>query len=239
MIEKANLKSVKVKDYIQTITNIYNFAKAEDLDALKLRTFAEDLKAKNAVLEEVYVQPSTKTTTKSLEGLDLERDRLITSIIAMVKVYANSPEATQREKAAELLEVIKKYGKSISSLSYKAETTAIRGIVTDIETTPALKATATEFHIQDWLTQLKEKNTEFETLYNSRTKTQSEVEIGKTKVARMETQQSLEKFIKAINAYSFGNEAPYKALADKINTEINRVLTEVKQRTTRENKGEK
>lgn len=236
MIEKVNLKSVKIKDFIQTITNIYNFVKEEDLDALKLKSFAEDLKAKNTLLEEVYVQPSTKTTTKSLEGLDEERDKLITSIIAMIKVYINSPDVTQGEKAERLLEVIKKYGKNISVLSYKAETTAIRGVITDIEESTALQAIVTEFHLDNWLGQLKAKNSEFETLYNSRTQTQSEQEIGISKVARAETQQSLEQFIKAINAYSFGNEAPYKVLADKINTEISRIRTEVKQRVAKESK---
>lgn len=76
-------------------------------------------------------------------------------------------------------------------------------------------------------------NTEFETLYNSRTQDTAAIEVGKTKETRQKTQDALSLLIQTINARMLlDGVANYKALADEINFEITRAKTAYKAKPT-------
>ena len=84
-----------------------------------------------------------------------------------------------------------------------------------------------------WVDKLELSNNKFDNLYVNRNEKESEFISGLTRTERANTQSAFEKLVRAIeaNAYLKG-EAAYKALADKINTEIANVQQAAKSRAT-------
>ncbi|CEN32699.1 DUF6261 family protein [Capnocytophaga cynodegmi] len=239
MIKTTYLKELRQKEYTQVLLNICTFAKQEDLETLELKAIFEAFEQKVKALDSSSSKETTKEQTKTVEEADFVRDKTFTALIAVIRAYLLSPDEAQAGRARKLIDEIEKYGKKITRQSHRAETTSIRNIINDINQSENLKATITELHLDTWLTLLGKQNEEFEKIYNARTKQKSEEETGKSKVARIEAQESFEYFAKAINSYAFvRGEALYKNLADKINTEIAQALSNIRKRRKKDSKEE-
>ncbi|GIJ96475.1 hypothetical protein CAPN001_10440 [Capnocytophaga stomatis] len=237
MIKTTYLKELRQKDYTQVLLNICTFAKQEDLETLQLKTIFDVFEQKVKVLDSSTSKETTKEETKIVEETDLARDRTFTAITSVIRAYFLSPDDAQAGRARKLIDEIEKYGKKITKQSHKSETTSIRNIINDINQSEKLKGTISELHLEEWLTLLGKQNEEFEKIYNARTEKMSEEETGKSKIARAEAQESFEHFAKAIGAYAFvRGEAPYKSLADKINTEIAQALSNIRKKRKQEDK---
>ncbi|MDO4228614.1 MAG: DUF6261 family protein [Capnocytophaga sp.] len=231
MIKTTALKNVRVKDYVQVLYNICSFAKQEDLEGLQLKASFDIFQEKVNALNTAIQKETTKSDTREVSEVDAQRSRTFTAITSVIRAYGSSPDEAQANRALKLITEIDKYGKKLIRQSYKAKTTAFRNILTDIQDSEMLKSTINELHITQWVTLLRKQNEDFEKVYNERTKKISEDKIGKSKVARVEAQESFEYFVKAINAFSFvQGEAAYKSLSDKINTEISRALSAIRRK---------
>ncbi|GET46423.1 DUF6261 family protein [Capnocytophaga felis] len=230
MIPKTNLAQLRLMDFFQVASNIAHYARKENLETLKLAASFTDYETALDNLDKALKRDSTKFETQKLNKISGKRRKTISALTTAVRAFCHSPEEGQAQKAQKLLSVIEKYGKKISGLPLREETAAITNLLQDFKT-PEIKALIDSIGLSLWVTSLETYNTEFDTLYKERSIEQASHTMGLTKDAREKMQKTLNNFAKTMNSLAFlEGETPYKNLADCINNEINKALSEVKRR---------
>jgi hypothetical protein len=143
------------------------------------------------------------------------------------------------QSAAKLQLITAKYGKGIARLPQREESAVLTSIVTELRDSDNM-ALLQKTGLTLWVDKLAEANSEFDLQYASRTEKEAEFITGLTRTERANTQAAFEKLTRAIEAYAYINgEANYKALAEKINTEVANVKQASKARATMNKKNEK
>lgn len=228
MIKSTNLKNLRILDFFQVVSNITAHVQKYDLDTLKLKDVAANLKTALSDLDDALKPLRISADTQKLNELDARRDRALVGLRAFLKSFSHFPDAAKTNAANKLKAELDKYGKSPQTLPLREETALIQNALQDFAK-PGNTAYVAELAADGWVAELQTANTEFETLYNSRTQETAAIEVGKTKVERQKTQEALSLFIQTINARMLlDGETPYKALADELNFEITRAKTAYK-----------
>lgn len=239
MIKIFNLRNLRILDFFQVVSNIAAHVQKYDLTALKLKDPAAKLKTALLELDDALKPLRVSGDTQKLNELDARRDRALVGLNAFLKSFSHFPDAAKTNAANKLKAELEKYGKSPQTLPLREETAMIHNVLQDFAK-PENAAFVTELGAATWIAELQTANTEFETLYNTRTRENAAIEVGKTKVERQKTQEALTFLIQTINARMLlDGEAPYKALAGEINFEIKSAKTLYKAANTAATKAEK
>lgn len=228
MIKIFNLRNLRILDFFQVVSNISAHLEKYDLTALQLKDAATNLQTSLSELDEALKPLRISGDTQKLNELDGRRDRALVGLKVFLKSFSHFPDAAKTSAANKLKAELEKYGKSPQTLSLREETAMIHNVLQDFAK-PENAALVTELGAATWITELQTANTEFETLYNSRTQETAAIEVGKTKETRQKTQDALSLLIQTINARMLlDGVANYKALADELNFEIARAKTAYK-----------
>ncbi len=228
MIKIFNLRNLRILDFFQVVSNISAHLEKYDLTALQLKEVVTNLQTSLSELDDALKPLRISGDTQKLNELDGRRDRALVGLKAFLKSFSHFPDAAKTNAANKLKAELEKYGKSPQTLSLREETAMIHNVLQDFAK-PENAALVTELGAATWITELQTANTEFETLYNSRTQETAAIEVGKTKETRQKTQDALSLLIQTINARMLlDGVANYKALADEISFEITRAKTAYK-----------
>lgn len=239
MIKSSNLKNLRILDFFQVVRNISAHLDNHDLKALKLKEASDAFKTAITSLDDALKPLRISVDTQKLNELDARRDRALIGINAFLKSFAHYPDAAKTNASAKLKAEIDKYGKAPQNLPLREETAMISNVLQDFAK-PENAAFVSDLGANSWITELQTANTEFETLYNSRTQETAAVEVGKTKAERQKTQEALTTLINTINARMLlDGEANYKPLADEVEFEMKRAKTAYKATTTNNKATEK
>lgn len=236
MINRSNLKVLRIMDFFQVMNLVKDYLKEEDKSALKLETSVAEFERAFSELDDALKQSTTILATKELSKADEQRSKTLTGLGQMLRALTNSPQEEQAKKAEKLLAEVEKYGKRLSNLPLREESAVIINLLQDFEISENKQAIQS-LHLTEWVTLLEQQNTAFDNLYKERSETQSIIQVGKTKEARMVMQKAFDILVKTINANAFlnGGDA-YQSLAGKINQEVSRSLAEAKARQTKKEK---
>lgn len=230
MIKLSSLNNLRILDFFQVTSNIASHLDGNDLKSLKLEEVSASFKAALSSLDEALKPLRASADTQKLNELDARRDRALVGLNAFLKSFAHFPNAAKVTAASHLKAELDKYGKSPQTLPLREETALITNVLQDFAK-PENEASISELAAETWIAELKAANTDFETLYNSRTQENSAIEVGKTKAERQKTQSALSLLIKTINARMLlDGETAYKALADAMDFEIKQAKTAYKSR---------
>ena len=220
MITSTNLKALRNLEAFQVYSDLAAFLKQEE----KGKDFEEPLKG---VCDTFYARLQDYDTalsperrnprTAELARLDAQRDYILRSFIANLKLYVASPDAEQAQTADILLALVDKYGRNIPAMPYRQETAAITNLLQDMdikEHADLLK----KLFAEHWVTSLRTANTQFEQTMLSRTDTASESSPETSKMVRATVQTAFEKLCEMINALAVvQGETAYSRLIDRIN----------------------
>ena len=122
--------------------------------------FLEKLSAEDIVLIIILKSALTDTISDS----DVRRDNAVIAFFYLIKMYALSPNAEEREAARVLQIVINTYGKFYVG-NYNKQTASTSNFMQDIETRADAVAT---LNAQRWVDEIRESNIEFDRLVHQR-----------------------------------------------------------------------
>lgn len=232
LVKSINLGKARFMDFYQVMSLVISFLSKEDLVALNLAQEAGAFKTVFDILEKALKQAQKTGITDDIIAADDERDSIYIGFTGSLRNMTRFPDAEIAQSAAKLLLITDKYGNDVARLPQSEETGVLKNIVAELRSSE--NAALLQKAMQTmWVDKLELSNNKFDNLYVNRNEKESEFISGLTRTERANTQSAFEKLVRAIeaNAYLKG-EAAYKALADKINTEIANVQQAAKSRAT-------
>ncbi len=232
LIKSTNLSDARLMDFVQVMTLTSGYLAKENLDTLQLKAVATAFDQSLATLEASVTQAQKTGFTNAIVAADDQRDNIYTGFTGALRSATRFPDADVAQSAAQLLLITDKYGQGVTRLPQREESAVLSTIVTELRTAENAA------HLQKtgltlWVDKLDQANLAFDELYASRTEKEAEFITGLTRTQRTASQTAFEQLVRAIEAYAYINgEAPYKALAEKINTEVEKVQQAIKSRST-------
>lgn len=239
MIKSTNLANARLMDFYQVMNLTALYLDKEDITGLQLADVVAAFKMAFSDLDKAVKQGQKTGFTAELITLDDSRDNIFTGFNGALDNMTRFPDKEIVQSAAKLQIITEKYGKGITRLPQREESAVLTSIVAELRNSDNM-ALLQKTGLTLWVDKLAEANTEFDLLYASRTEKEAEFITGLTRTERANTQAAFEKLTRAIEAYAYINgEANYKALAEKINTEVANVKQASKARATMNKKNEK
>lgn len=236
LIKSTNLSKARLMDFYQVMTLTSGYLAKEDLAVLKLLQVNTEFETAFLSFDKAIKQAQKTGITDLLIPADDNRDNILIGFTAATRSMLRFPDAEVAQSAARILNISEKYGDGVARLPQREESAVLTNMVNELqnaENAPLLEKTGLTL----WVQKLKEANIAFDLLYASRTEKEAEFIAGLTRTERANMQAAFEKLAQAIEAYAFiDGEAPYKTLADTINTEIANVQQATKARASM-NKG--
>ena len=232
MIKSTNLANARMMDFYQVMSLTSNYLSKEDLEVLQLTPYATEFNAAFSELDEAVKQAKKTKYTENILAADDNRDNVYTGFTGALRSMLRFPDLDIASSAEALKIITDKYGNNITRSPQREESAILSNIVAELQSEAnALLLQKTGLNI--WVEKLDEANKEFDNLYISRTEKEAEIIVGLTRTERGKMQDAFEKLIQAIEALAFINdEAAYKTLADRINTEVANVQQAAKARAT-------
>ena len=181
-------------------------------------TFTAALQA----FDEAYAQAKKWSQTADLEELDKQRDQALSAFLNALKAMTASPNANKAAAAKTLTFIRDKYSLNASD-EYMKETTAIQQMVQNMEASAEAQTALGTTGLDDWLTDLKQKNNAFLAKMNDRTEAQAGLQKGIVREKRLLCEAAYKNVVKLANAmaicelpagYAFGT------IIDLVNAEI-------------------
>ena len=172
--------------------------------------------------DNAYAQAKKWSQTADLEELDKQRDAALSAFLQALKAMTASPNATKQTAAKQLQFIRDKYSLSAAD-EYMKETTAISQMIQEMEASAEAQAALVTTGLDDWFTDLKQKNAGFLAKMNERTEAQAGQQKGLVREKRLACEAAYKNVVKLINAmaicevpagYSFGT------IIDLLNAEI-------------------
>jgi len=218
MIQALDFNQIRNSEHIQFNNAILHVCEQHNPETLHIKPQYDALKVSNDTMETIFKTARGNVLTQDIITEDEKRDRLIIGFSQAVNAYTNH-YITEKVEAAEILAAhINKYGNTIAHLNYVAETATLFDLIDGIENNTDITAAVTILGLDDWITEMKASNTEFNRLYELR----AEQEAGKTKLnlreLRIESVNCYRELIKYLQAASIMHPSDiFETVTNEIN----------------------
>jgi hypothetical protein len=232
LIKSTNLERARLMDFYQVMSLTNSFLQKEDTTQLNLTTVTGDFNTAFVRLDSALKQAQKTGYTDAIIAADDQRDSILTGFLGALRSMVRFPDKTVAAAVTQLLVVTGKYGSGVARLPQREETAALTNMVTELRNTTNAPLLQTA-NLTVWVDHIDTANRAFDDLYSHRTEKEAAFITGLTRTERTNMQAAFEKLVQAIESYAFINgEALYKPLTEKINTEVAKVQTAAKSRTT-------
>ena len=172
--------------------------------------------------DDAYAQSRKWEQTEDITTLDKSRDNALSAYLNAQKAMLASPNAAKAQAAKKLQFICDKYSLSGSD-EYMKATTAIEQMIQETEASAEAMAALTLTGLDDWLTDLKQKNEAFLAKMNERTDDQAGLQKGIVRETRLQVEAAYRNVVKLINAMAIC-ELPagfdYTPVINRMNAEI-------------------
>ena len=152
-----------------------------------------------AAFDDAYAQTRKWAQTEDISALDTARDAALSAYLNALKAMTASPNAAKQQGAKYLQFIRDKYQLSAAD-EYMKETTAIGQMIQEIEGDAQATAALATTGLDDWLQDLKTKNTGFLTKMNERTEAQAGQQKGIVRETRLQCEAAYRDVVKLIHA---------------------------------------
>lgn len=225
MIQRSNLKIIRLMEFSQVMANVKTFLEKENLEELGLSQLKYEFDEKFRALEEA-VKPLRKSEhTHKIKELDNKRDIYLMGFISHCKVFINFPEKEKADAAKKLAIVNENYGKNPQKKAIREKTSIIRNLINDVTMSDFFEAVKL-IGAEKWIEYLRIANENLASLHTDRTQEQGAIKVGKSKEARVQMQDVFTKLVTVINGLSLVKvENKFTSLINSINEEVKRVLS--------------
>lgn len=169
MINSIPLQTLRNSEFLQFIADILGIVSLNDPAQLQVASQFSSLQTGYSSLQELFKTDRGNPVTEEILALDSRRDDAITGLSALVNAHTYHFNPSFRNPANLLQANLKLYGGGIARDNYMSETATISSIVGDWRNKSELQPAIAALQLGDWLTELEQANTAFNTRYISRT----------------------------------------------------------------------
>jgi hypothetical protein len=146
-----------------------------------------------------YAQARKWEQTEDIFNLDKLRDNAQSAFLNALKAMLASPNAAKAQ-AAKLLTFIRDKYSLDNSDEYMKQTTMTAQFIQEVESNADAMAALTTTGLDDWFTDLKQKNADFLAKMNERTEAQAGLEKGIVREKRLLCEAAYRNVVKLVNA---------------------------------------
>ena len=151
--------------------------------------------------DDAYAQARKWEQTEDIDNLDKLRDNAQSAFLNALKAMLASPNAAKAQ-AAKLLTFIRDKYSLDNSDEYMKQTTMVAQFIQEVESNADAMAALTTTGLDDWFTDLKQKNEAFLAKMNERTEAQAGLEKGIVREKRLLCEAAYRNVVKLANAMS-------------------------------------
>lgn len=168
MLVSPALSKLNASEYLNLMTRLQTLIETATPTALGLTDEEfEEFKALVAKLQNRVNYTSASALTAQLDGIDKQRDSLLTFLFSIVQNGVNLPLEAQRAAAEALALIIRPYA-NIQRLPGQQETVQVNGLLVDLAA-EAAAAHVTTLNLTAVVEALKEQNDQYAALTQQRT----------------------------------------------------------------------
>ena len=146
-----------------------------------------------------YAQARKWEQTEDIDNLDKLRDNAQSAFLNALKAMLASPNAAKAQ-AAKLLTFIRDKYSLDNSDEYMKQTTMTTQFIQEVESNADAMTALTTTGLDDWFTDLKQKNEAFLTKMNERTEAQAGLQKGIVREKRLLCEAAYRNVVKLVNA---------------------------------------
>ncbi len=139
--------------------------------------------------------------TEDIDNLDKLRDNAQSAFLNALKAMLASPNAAKAQAAKKLAFIRDKYSFNNTD-EYMKQTTMVAQFIQEVESNADAMAALTTTGLDDWFTDLKQKNADFLAKMNERTEAQAGLEKGIVREKRLLCEAAYRNVVKLANAMS-------------------------------------
>ena len=151
--------------------------------------------------DDAYAQARKWEQTEDIDNLDKLRDNALSAFLNALKAMLASPNAAKAQ-AAKLLTFIRDKYSLNNSDEYMKQTTMTTQFIQEVESNTDAMAALTTTGLDDWFTDLKQKNEAFLAKMNERTEAQAGQEKGIVREKQLLCEAAYRNVVKLANAMS-------------------------------------
>lgn len=148
-----------------------------------------------------YAQARKWEQTEDIDNLDKLRDNAQSAFLNALKAMLASPNAAKAQAAKKLAFIRDKYSFNNTD-EYMKQTTMVAQFIQEVESNADAMAALTTTGLDDWFTDLKQKNEDFLAKMNERTEAQAGLEKGIVREKRLLCEAAYRNVVKLANAMS-------------------------------------
>ena len=149
--------------------------------------------------DDAYAQARKWEQTEDIDNLDKLRDNAQSAFLNALKAMLASPNAAKAQ-AAKLLTFIRDKYSLDNSDEYMKQTTMTTQFIQEVESNADAMTALTTTGLDDWFTDLKQKNEAFLTKMNERTEAQAGLQKGIVREKRLLCEAAYRNVVKLVNA---------------------------------------
>jgi hypothetical protein len=168
-ITGIDLKNLRNDEYFQFMKNTVSLVNANDPVVLNVVTQNNALNTKLTEFDALFKKSTASDLTQEITNLDARRDNALVGINSVINGYLYHFTPGLVQAANKLNDNLKLYGTKIISQNYQAETATITSLVGDWQAKPELTNAVNALNLNEWVAELTEANTLFDTQYLART----------------------------------------------------------------------
>ena len=203
-------------EFIQYMKNSVTICEGYDLKTLQLEKRVTALHDATMHMDEMFLTTRSHKLTPELQSLEKERNTVLKAIRSTLENTIDIGAAETAEAAQLLLNNYIVHGRRIEKLQSQQKTATIHALMNDWASEPILLQSVDTVKLNDWVSLLSDKNTEFNAKYVQRSSTRIKtVEIKSrkklTKTAFLELIQDMESYFRVSE-----DNTLYKEILDKL-----------------------
>lgn len=219
MINSIPLQTLRNGEFLQFIADVLGIVSLNNPAQLQVNSQFTQLQTEYSALQELFKTDRGNPVTDEILALDIRRDDAVTGMSALVNAYTYHFNPALRNPANVLQANLKLYGAGIARDNYMSETASISSIVGDWKNKAELQAAITTLQLADWLTELEQANTAFNTRYISRTQEMGAASPDNIKLKRVMVANAYYALRDHVDAYFTINQGaePFAKATNEIN----------------------
>lgn len=229
-------------EYPLVVERIIKIVEKHNPEALQLKKAFDRLVAFQGDLEKLEKQAKASGITNEISDKDSLRDRLTRAIFNQVSTFKMLSVDPYTENAKLIAKYFDNYGydRKIINENYTSQTENTSQFIAGIEKDTNLKTAFDNLHLTDLLTRLKTANTDFETLFLSRTQELSQIPNVDVKAIRTQVDSALNRLFVSIEFNKDENpDKDYSPLINELTELLEQQKTQIKIRQGKKNADQK
>jgi len=160
-----------------------------------------DFTSARHAFDDAYAQARKWEQTADIKDMNQGRDAAQSAFLNALKAMEASPNAAKAQ-AAKLLAFIRDKYSFNNSDEYMKQTTKVAQFIQEVESNADAMAALTTTGLDDWFTDLKQKNADFLAKMNERTDAQAGLEKGIVRERQLQCEATYRNVVKLANAMS-------------------------------------